>query len=259
MNRRRSVPNHRNNATQTEGYHIFYLPLVLIASTISLYLLTLGITLDESKGFTLKFPTSIEDISVMTTFLKHTREQNPSYTMLLFSCAYVYKQTFAVPGSVFLNLLAGALYGPIIGFALASILTAIGATNCYLLSRTFGKSYVLRRFPDRVESFHRKIEENRDSLFFFLLFLRIFPMSPNWFMNIVAPLVGIPINLFFLSVLIGLMPYNFVCVQTGSVMSQISSIEDIFTYSTLAKMSLVAVIALVPGLIIKQLHKNRQR
>ena len=28
-------------------------------------------------------------------------------------------------------------------------------------------------------------------------------MSPNWFMNMVAPIIGVPVHLFFLSVFIG--------------------------------------------------------
>lgn len=48
-----------------------------------------------------------------------------------------------------------------------------------------------------------QVAENKDSLFFYLLFLRLFPMSPNWFMNMVAPIIGVPVHLFFLSVFIG--------------------------------------------------------
>lgn len=48
-----------------------------------------------------------------------------------------------------------------------------------------------------------QVEENRDCLFFFLLFLRFFPMTPNWFLNMSAPIVNIPITFFFCSVFIG--------------------------------------------------------
>ena len=47
------------------------------------------------------------------------------------------------------------------------------------------------------------MEENRNGLFFFLLFLRLFPMTPNWFLNLSAPILNIPIVQFFFSVLIG--------------------------------------------------------
>lgn len=49
----------------------------------------------------------------------------------------------------------------------------------------------------------KKVEENRSSLFFFLLFLRFFPMTPNWFLNITCPVLNIPMPIFFFSVLIG--------------------------------------------------------
>lgn len=48
-----------------------------------------------------------------------------------------------------------------------------------------------------------QVEDNRNSLFFFLLFLRLFPMTPNWFLNLSSPILNIPIVQFFFSVLIG--------------------------------------------------------
>lgn len=48
-----------------------------------------------------------------------------------------------------------------------------------------------------------QVEENQDCLFFFLLFLRFFPMTPNWFLNMSAPIVNIPITFFFCSVFVG--------------------------------------------------------
>nr|XP_006012558.1 PREDICTED: transmembrane protein 41A isoform X3 [Latimeria chalumnae] len=95
------------------------------------------------------------------------------------------------------------------------------------------------------------VEENQSSLFFFLLFLRLFPMTPNWFLNLTSPILNIPITQFFFSVLIGLIPYNFICVQTGSILSEISSLDDIFSWGTLLKLLGIAVMALVPGALIK--------
>ncbi|KAH0623920.1 hypothetical protein JD844_007119 [Phrynosoma platyrhinos] len=103
----------------------------------------------------------------------------------------------------------------------------------------------------------KKVEENKNSLFFFLLFLRLFPMTPNWFLNLTSPILNIPVTQFFFSVFIGLIPYNFVCVQTGSILSQITSLDAIFSWSTLLKMLAVAMVALIPGTLIKQFsHKH---
>ena len=48
-----------------------------------------------------------------------------------------------------------------------------------------------------------QVKENEDGLFFFLVCLRVFPMSPNWFINMASPVLGIPIHYFFASVVLG--------------------------------------------------------
>lgn len=53
------------------------------------------------------------------------------------------------------------------------------------------------------------------------------------------------------------MPYNFICVQTGSMLSQISSMEDVFTSGTLLKLAAIALVALVPSFIMKKLKNNK--
>lgn len=142
----------------------------------------------------------------------------------------------------------------------------------------------LLRPPPRFLSSPHKVEENRSSLFFFLLFLRFFPMTPNWFLNITCPVLNIPMPIFFFSVFIGettqahtpprkheqtaantnptavvpppgLIPYNFICVRTGSILSEISSLDDIFSWGTLAQLLAIALMALVPGALIK--HYSR--
>ncbi|KAH9513791.1 Transmembrane protein 41A-A [Bulinus truncatus] len=236
-------------------YSILWIPVIFIGATLTLYLLATGITYEEDgQKFQMKFPTSIEDVAEMSDFLQKMKSKHLGYLLFVFCFGFIYKQTFAIPGSVFLNLLAGALFGPYLGFILASCLTAIGATFCFLLSRTFAKPFIMKYFGERINSFQVKVQRNRDSLFFFLLFIRMFPMSPSWFINMVAPIVGIPVHLFFPSVFIGLMPYNFVCVQTGSVLTEITSLNDIFTTWTLFKLMMIALVALLPGLAIRWFH-----
>lgn len=48
------------------------------------------------------------------------------------------------------------------------------------LCRLVGERAVAAWFPKQLESFKLKLEENKAELPFFLLFLRLFPMSPNW-------------------------------------------------------------------------------
>uniref|UniRef100_A0A8C2XSF8 Transmembrane protein 41A n=1 Tax=Cyclopterus lumpus TaxID=8103 RepID=A0A8C2XSF8_CYCLU len=161
-----------------------------------------------------RFPSDLDELRELADTLKFYKREHHGYVLLLFCSAYLYKQSFAIPGSSLLNVLAGAIFGPWEGLALACLLTTVGSTFCFMLSSAFGKKHVVQLFPEKV------VEENRSSLFFFLLFLRFFPMTPNWFLNITCPVLNIPMHIFFFSVLI---PYNFICVRTGSILSEISS------------------------------------
>lgn len=55
------------------------------------------------------------------------------------------------------NVLAGALFGVVRGFPLCCVLTALGATSCYLMSRTFGAKAVQRYFPAQVQFLQNKV------------------------------------------------------------------------------------------------------
>lgn len=211
---------------------------------------------EELREYRLKFPSDLDELRELAEMLKFYKREHHGYVLLLFCSAYLYKQSFAIPGSSFLNMLAGAIFGPWEGLLLACLLTTSGSTFCFLLSSAFGKQYVVQLFPDKVDLLQRKVEENRSSLFFFLLFLRFFPMTPNWFLNITCPVLNIPMPIFFSSVFIGLIPYNFICVRTGSILSEISSMDDIFSWGTLAQLLAIALAALVPGALIKRYSKT---
>ena len=102
-----------------------------------------------------------------------------------------------------------------------------------------------------VERLRLRLRENSHRTAYFLLFLRIFPMSPNWAINVSCGVLDVPVSTFFGTVLIGLMPYNFICVQTGAILSSLSSVRDIFTWWNMMQLTVIAFVALLPGVIGK--------
>lgn len=216
------------------------------------FLSTLFIT-EENQ---LHFPHDLEDLKEITGILQHLKQENFALVMMLFCSAYIYKQTFAIPGSVFMNILAGALFGIWVAFPLVCCLTTIGASCCFLLSRMFGRQILMQKFPDRLLQLQAKVKDNEDRLLFFLLSARFFPMSPNWFLNMASPIIGVPILLFSLSVFVGLMPYNFVCVQTGSVLSSMASLDDVFSTSTMLGLFFVAIAVFLPGVVLRKISSK---
>ncbi|KAM7107918.1 LOW QUALITY PROTEIN: transmembrane protein 41A [Ciconia maguari] len=252
--------------------------LVFAAATAALWLLSAQLSAGQARR-PLRFPSDLEELRELAEALRDYERQHRGAALTLFCAAYLYKQSFAIPGSSLLvrppgeraaagpdraggdagrrsTFLAGALFGPWTGLVLFA-LTSVGATFCYLLSWHIWKAVRRLLLSDKVALLQRKVEENRSCLFFFLLFLRLFPMTPNWFLNLSAPILNIPCSpQFFFSVLIGLTPYNFICVQTGAILSQITSLDAIFSWDTLLKLLAMAVAALIPGTLIKKYSKK---
>ncbi|CAO3577339.1 unnamed protein product [Absidia cylindrospora] len=198
-------------------------------------------------------PHTLEDvqlIAVQLDTMTHTGTWKDYFAVVLvFAAIYLWQQAFSMPGSVLLNLLSGHLYGVVAGTLWTSYLTALGSTLAYFLGWMVGTpamemSWIQRRadvMRDRMEK-----EKKSTGLFWWLLFARLFPFSPYWFINLASPLLGIPVMPFFWSTFLGSMPYNFVCAQAGEVLGELTSTSDILTVSLMAKLLLVSLVSLIP-------------
>jgi uncharacterized membrane protein YdjX (TVP38/TMEM64 family) len=71
-----------------------------------------------------------------------------------------------------------------------------------------------------------------------LISTRLFPATPNWLLNIAMPHIGVNIVNFYFSVLIGLFPYNFLSVQTGTLLRYTSDIETVMDTKTFLVLAL---------------------
>ncbi len=131
--------------------------------------------------------------------------------------SYMFFQAFAVPGpNLLLSIFAGALFQNVLAATVivASSCTA-GAVCCYLLSSAFLEGALRRAIPARIAAFRARVEDNREALFFYMLFLRLTPLLPNWFINMVSPIVGVPVSTFALATLLGQMPMNYLSWNCG--------------------------------------------
>lgn len=49
-----------------------------------------------------------------------------------------------------------------------------------------------------------QVTRNQHRLLYYLLFLRMFPVSPNWLINLSCPLLDVPIQTFFITIVLGI-------------------------------------------------------
>lgn len=152
--------------------------------------------------------------------------------------------TFAIPGTLVLSIMAGALYGKLLGVFIVSLSAVFGASSCYLLSTSFAKYWVFKYFPNKILQFKHKIEKNKDNLFFYVLFLRITPLFPNWLLNLVTPIVGVPFKYFYFATIIGLIPANIMHVTMGSEIAELERFG--FDLKIFGFLLLLGFFALIP-------------
>lgn len=102
-------------------------------------------------------------------------------------------------------MLCGCLFGLPVAFTMTLAAGTIGASLAYTLSNLIGRPIVVH-FTDKLQFMQTEVEKRRENLVFFMLFLRVSPLLPNWFVNLSSPIVGIPFHIFFLTTLVGIAP-----------------------------------------------------
>ncbi len=88
-------------------------------------------------------------------------------------------QTFAIPGTITLSLLAGGLYGPARGAALVAVVSTAGSCACYCMSWAVGAPLARALWPERLERYAAEVMARRRQLLNYILFLRVTPILPN--------------------------------------------------------------------------------
>ncbi|KAG0239137.1 hypothetical protein BGW41_007908 [Actinomortierella wolfii] len=228
--------------------------ILILAIGTGILVLVLRYTLpsvDEEHRKDLHFPHSLEDLEALRKILVVYMDKHYFRVMLGFVTVYLYLQTFSIPGSMWLSILGGALFKFWVALIIVSLASAVGATNCYLLSRLFFSKVVKRKFGVKMEQWYMQLERHRNNLLSYIILLRLAPFPPNWFVNICSPHLHVPLwPEFFLGTLIGVAAPSVVHVQAGLVLEKLvadhSSGVDIFTLKNLGMLGLVALLASLP-------------
>ncbi|CAM6060733.1 unnamed protein product [Sphagnum tenellum] len=169
---------------------------------------------------------------------------------------YIFLQAFMIPGSIFLNILAGSLYGFYEALILVLVLATVGSALCYTLSYTILEEIVYHYFQERCEWFAHEVHHHRHNLLSYILFLRITPILPNWFINVSAPIVSVPLQHFVLGTFLGLIPASVVAVKAGRILSQINSLADLYDHQTILTISVIAILVLLPVIFKRQIEQQ---
>ncbi|XP_047311287.1 uncharacterized membrane protein At4g09580-like [Impatiens glandulifera] len=206
-------------------------------------------TIPAAQYGSLKLPRSISDLRILKDELATYAGAYPTRFVLGYCSIYIFMQTFMIPGTIFMSLLAGSLFGVVRGLFLVVFNATAGASSCYFLSKLLGKPIVTWLWPDKLKFFQAEIAKRREKLLNYMLFLRVTPTLPNLFINLASPIVDIPFHVFFFATVIGLIPASYITVKAGLTLAELKSVKDLYDFKTLSVLFLIGSIIILPTIL----------
>jgi uncharacterized membrane protein YdjX (TVP38/TMEM64 family) len=127
-----------------------------------------------------------------------------------------------------------------------------------MLSKAFGDPFIRAYLSERIRKWSILIEKEKEHLLSYMIFLRITPILPNWFINIASPHLGVPLETYFLGTLIGGIPPSFFHVYGGLFLQQVVSIRDVsfFNFKIAIGLILLAIMSILPVILRKRYKKQ---
>lgn len=156
---------------------------------------------------------------------------------------------FSVPGGTVLTLAGGFLFGTAWGTAYAVAGATLGAVAVFLAARS-ALGGALRR---KATPWIGRLEAGfRANAFSYMLFLRLVPLFPFWLVNLVPAFLGVPLRVYALATLIGIVPGALVYASVGNGLGAVldaggtPDLGLIFSADVLPPLLGLAALALLP-------------
>jgi uncharacterized membrane protein YdjX (TVP38/TMEM64 family) len=176
---------------------------------------------------------------------------NPVFAPVVFVAAYATVVAFSLPIAAIFSMMAGFLFGNILGTLSAALGASSGAIVIFLAARTAFGHVLAERAGPRL----RKLEAGfRRNALSYLLFIRMVPIFPFWLVNLAAALLGMPLSTYALATFIGIFPVTFAYVNVGRGLgavfdsSEEPSIASFLNGDVILAVSLLGALSLLPVL-----------
>ena len=118
-----------------------------------------------------------------------------------------------IPGGT-VGLVGGALFGTIGGFLISAAGTLTGSIIVFLLSKRFGRPFVIRFVSSELIEKYDQIKESKLNTVLFLIFL--FPLFPDDMLCFIAGLSPMPVKTFILIIMLARTPSVFINTMIGA-------------------------------------------
>jgi uncharacterized membrane protein YdjX (TVP38/TMEM64 family) len=189
---------------------------------------------------------------LMSFELRHPYEFIAAYVII-----YIALISLCIPGTILLDLIAGFIFGSVMGSVIVILSYSIGSVLNFLLIRFFFKDMLI----DRFEKFKAIIHGSGSyGLLMNLIGLRLIAVIPFWILNIAAALLNVRLSTFLISTVIGIIPSSIIYAVIGAGVHDTFLMQEELTAGALLNPKIwlpiifMAILLLLPNFI--KLYKH---
>lgn len=169
---------------------------------------------------------SLESFKASQADIVAAKDANPLLYIAGFFLLYVAVTGLSIPGAAIMTLVAGALFGLVLGTIIVSFASTIGATLAFLSSRYLLRDWVQRKFGERLRAIDDGLAKDGA---FYLFTLRLIPVFPFFVINLLMGLTRIKTWTFFWVSQLGMLAATVVFVNAGTQISRIESTSGLLS------------------------------
>ena len=174
---------------------------------------------------------SLENFKASQAEIVAAKDAKPALYIAGFFLLYVAVTGLSIPGAAIMSLVAGALFGVVLGTLIVSFASTMGATLAFLSSRYLLRDWVQGKFGERLRAVDDGLEKDGA---FYLFTLRLIPVFPFFVINLLMGLTRIKTGTFFWVSQIGMLPATIVFVNAGTQISRIESTAGLLSPTLIA-------------------------
>lgn len=197
---------------------------------------------------------SLENFKASQAEIVAAKDANPALYIAGFFLLYVAVTGLSIPGAAIMSLVAGALFGVVIGTLIVSFASTMGATLAFLSSRYLLRDWVQGKFGERLRAVDDGLEKDGA---FYLFTLRLIPVFPFFVINLLMGLTRIKTPTFFWVSQIGMLPATIVFVNAGTQISRIESTAGLLSPTLIASFVALAFFPWAAKVIVAIVKRSR--
>jgi hypothetical protein len=136
---------------------------------------------------------------------------------------------FGAGTSMVLSILIGALYDewpePNTKYSLLAHLLGVTGEVCggaggWIMSYAIGREILLHFASEKMQILKKEMDKYEGSMFRYMLFLRVSPLFPKWFVNYATALVGMPFFFFVAASTLAIQPAAIMSISMGGMLRE---------------------------------------